>query len=508
MVFSSPIFLFLYLPVFLVVYYLLFFPVKFLKRQGLKNFFRHTCNTFILLASILFYCWGEKILVLVMLLSTVIDYCCGLLISRADAVHLVDQHKKKKFLQKSGLIISISCNLLILAFFKYFNFGMDNYNTVMGMFGLSSLQIQNVLKVTLPLGISFYTFQSMSYTIDVYRGNVKATTNFLDFACFVTMFPQLVAGPIVRYKDLAEQIIERTITAHHIVYGIQRFIVGLGKKVIIANTVAATADAIFAIPGNYMTSGLAWLGILSYTLQIYFDFSGYSDMAIGLGSLLGFTFPENFNHPYRSQSVQEFWRRWHISLSSWFRDYLYIPLGGSQCSLFRTYFNLVIVFTLCGLWHGASWTFVVWGLFHGCFLVLERLGLLKWINQRPVPIRHMYVMSVAICGWVLFRAETFTQAIVFFQSMAGFAPGDGSLYSINAYLNGECLIALMIGSLLSVPVVPWLSRTVHSLAESDMSWLVKKLFSGVELAVMIGIMILCYLSLSSGTYNPFIYFRF
>lgn len=487
-----------------MTYYLFFLPVNYSKNRVVRNIFRHICNTILLCASILFYCWGEKLLVLVMLLSTVIDYSCGLLIAKINAL----KNNNYLWLKRFALLISLLANLSILAFFKYFNFGIDNLNSILGIVGLQSLQLHNVLKISLPLGISFYTFQSMSYTIDVYRGNIAATGNFLDFACFVTMFPQLVAGPIVRYKDLAAEIIHRKINNENIVQGINRFIIGLGKKVLIANTVAVAADGIFSIPMNEMTSGLAWVGIISYTLQIYFDFSGYSDMAIGLGLLLGFHFPENFNFPYSAQSIQDFWRRWHISLSSWFRDYLYIPLGGSKVSTQRIYINLVIVFTLCGLWHGASWTFVVWGLFHGIFLVIERLGLAQQLKKNPAPVRHLYVMIVAMCGWVLFRAESFSQALIFLRSMAGFAPGSGIVYNSAQYINPEFITAVVIGAIFSVPTLQWIKDKTHLHSVQTGASYLKNTYRYVELIVVAGIMFMCYVSLSSGTYNPFIYFRF
>ena len=505
MVFSSPIFLFLFLPAFLLVYYFFFIPVNYSNNFFIRNVFRHICNTIILCASILFYCWGEKVLVFVMLFSTVIDYLCGLFIAKINLN--TDLRTNHAFWKNTALFISIFVNLSILIFFKYFNFGIDNINNVFSIMGLQSWKLQNVLKISLPLGISFYTFQSMSYTIDVYRGQVKATKNFLDFACFVTMFPQLVAGPIVRYKDIAAQIIHRKIKKENIVVGVKRFIIGLGKKVLIANTVAVAADGIFSIPNDEITTGLAWIGIISYTLQIYFDFSGYSDMAIGLGKLLGFNFPENFNYPYSAQSIQDFWRRWHISLSTWFRDYLYIPLGGSKCSTRKIYFNLVIVFTLCGLWHGASWTFIVWGLFHGIFLVLERIGLASWLKKRTSIERHVYVMLVAMCGWVFFRAETFSQALTFFKAMIGISSGTGMFFNVFQYINPEFIISLVLGIIFSFSLLSKSRRNFKFFIDQSNSFF-KITYALFELIFISVIMFLCYLNLSSGTYNPFIYFRF
>lgn len=501
MVFSSPIFLFLFLPFFLFGYYLIFSPVKLSNDRQTQKVFLTASNVFILSFSLLFYFWGEAWLVLIMLTSTVIDYFCGLAIGNSSNI------KRRKIF----LSFSILANLSLLAFFKYFNFGIDSFNAISGSLGLSSWEINDFMEIALPLGISFYTFQSMSYTIDVYRRDVKPTHNFFGFACFVTMFPQLVAGPIVRYRDVAAQIVERTINRALFASGCLRFILGLGKKVLIANTLAVPADKIFAIPTEQLTPGLAWLGIACYTLQIYFDFSGYSDMAIGLGRMLGFTFPENFNYPYFAKSIQEFWRRWHISLSSWFRDYLYIPLGGGRGNPVRVYFNLVLVFFLCGLWHGASWVFVVWGLYHGVFLVIERLGFATWLERQWLPIRHLYVLLAAIGGWVLFRSENFDQALAFYSALSGFASGDAIQFNVQRYLSNDVMIALVWGSLFSWPVIPCLKEwhlKIHTTLPVKTGHAFHFSYSLAKTGAFLVVFFLSIMSISSGAYNPFIYFRF
>lgn len=502
MVFSSPIFLFLFLPIFLFGYYLLYVPVTIKNTATTNRFFLTLSNIFILTFSLIFYFWGEAWLVLVMLSSTLLDYFCGLLIGGSS-----NQSRRKIF-----LVISITFNLSLLVFFKYINFGIDNFNAFFNSFGLTSWQVKDFMEVSLPLGISFYTFQSMSYTIDVYRKNVEPTRNFFDFACFVTMFPQLVAGPIVRYRDIATQIIKRSVNHHSFSSGCLRFIFGLGKKVLIANTLAVPADMIFAIPTDGLTTGLAWLGITCYTLQIYFDFSGYSDMAIGLGRMLGFTFPENFNYPYSSKSIKEFWRRWHISLSNWFRDYLYIPLGGSRVRPGRNYFNLILVFLLCGLWHGASWTFVLWGLYHGAFLVAERLGLYRRIeHQLPTVLRHFYTLLAVMGGWVLFRSETFTYALGFYSALIGLDHGSALQFNVPMYFTMDVMIALVAGSLLSFPMVPWLigwKNKIHMILSTSFKNVFHLTYSGMKITIVLTIFFLSAMSLSSGAYNPFIYYRF
>ncbi len=498
MVFSSPLFLFLFLPLFLIGYYLVFLPVQ-RSLSGRRRRLAHRLgNSFILLGSLFFYFWGETWLTLVMLGSTTIDFCAGLLLGRATRTGT----------RRALLSVSILANLSILAFFKYAYFGLHNLDRLANLAGLEAWPDVGLLSITLPLGVSFYTFQSMSYTIDVYRRQVRPTRNFLDFACYVTMFPQLVAGPIVRYRSVADELTSRLVSLDLVGSGCVRFITGLGKKVLIANLVAIPADRIFALPGEQLTTPLAWLGVFSYTLQIYFDFSGYSDMAIGLGRMLGFRFPENFNYPYFATSIQDFWRRWHISLSTWFRDYLYIPLGGGRRGRGRTYFNLVVVFLLCGLWHGASWSFVLWGLFHGLFLVVERLGLGRLLARLWRPLRHGYVILTVMVGWVLFRAADLHQAADFLRAMAGSTRG---VPADPVIITGDMVAALVVGALLSWPLLPWFrlgrdrwrqtlggSRQVPAAAA----------YGSLKVTALLAVLAMSCAALAAGSYNPFIYFRF
>jgi alginate O-acetyltransferase complex protein AlgI len=480
----------------------LFLPVSLKHKQA--EIWRHMANLFLLFASLVFYFWGEGWLVWIIIASTFIDFFCGLLISggiHQGKVEMLEEHALRTGLQRTGLLLSISSNLCFLFFFKYFNFGIDSFNAVVP----ASWRLHDVIRVTLPLGISFYTFQSMSYTIDVYRGHVKATRNLIDFAAYVTLFPQLVAGPIVRYSTIADQLIHRDITLDTFTSGLQRFILGLAKKVLIANTVARTAEWAFSLSSDELSTPLAWLGILCYSLQIYYDFSGYSDMAIGLGRMFGFSFLENFNYPYIAKSIQEFWRRWHISLSTWFRDYLYIPLGGNQKGNFCTYVNLMTVFFLCGLWHGASWTFVAWGLYHGFFLILERIGLKKALNRLPSFIRHIYALVIIMGGWVFFASETFPQALYFLKALAGADAATRPVY-YQEYLRPDLFFATGWGILFSAPLLPTLSRICTKLASSNKS--LSTSFQIVQVASLLFSFLLSIMFLASGTFNPFIYFRF
>ena len=521
MVFSSIIFIFFFLPIVLCGYYLLSLPAM---AGFASRFWRQMSNLFLLLASLVFYFWGENFLVWIIITTTFIDYMCGLLIS-GGLYHRKIQKLEvgaptcacgttgagRTCLQKLGLLISICSNLGFICVFKYFNFGVDSYNNLVTELGLSAFRWNDAVRITLPLGISFYTFQSMSYTIDVYRGHVSATRNLINYACYVTMFPQLVAGPIIRYKDVAKQLVHRATTRSLFVSGVNRFILGLGKKVIIANTVAVPAEKIFALAANDLTTSVAWLGVVCYTLQIYFDFSGYSDMAIGLGRMFGFEFLENFNYPYISKSMREFWRRWHISLSTWFRDYLYIPLGGSRCPAARTYFNLIVVFFLCGLWHGAYWTFVVWGLYHGLFLILERLWLGKFLAKRHAVISQTYTLLAIMCGWVIFASDTLSHAVSFFASMSGFARGSDTANSVSWYLTLDVRIALIIGIIFSMPVLPALDEYWKRFMASRKGILKAALEMQFSFVCVIGlslVLIISLMLLSAGTHNPFIYFRF
>jgi alginate O-acetyltransferase complex protein AlgI len=483
MVFSSLIFLFLFLPIVLLGY----FPLK-------RTIFR---NAFLLVASLFFYAWGELSFLWVMLVSIVWNYLCAIAIEDLRGTRWA----------KLALALAVISNLGLLAFFKYIGFIETNLNSLLVSLNLRSLPVHHVL---LPLGISFFTFHSLSYVIDVYRKQAVAQRNPINLALYISLFPQLVAGPIIRYHDVCDQLIERTVNLEKFAEGVRRFISGLGKKMLIANVVAVPTDQIFALPSNELTTGLAWLGAVCYTLQIYFDFSGYSDMAIGLGLMFGFRFLENFNFPYISQSIREFWQRWHISLSNWFRDYLYIPLGGNRCSNARVSFNLLTVFFLCGLWHGASWNFIVWGLYHGTFLGLERSGLGAWLNTIPRFFRHFYVLVMVMIGWVFFRAENLTKALDYLATMFGFAHGATSYYTLPMALNHEVAFVIMLGIIGSTPFV---KNILFNANPERLSFLRRELFAPrlvatARVAFVAIVMSLSIMEMASGTYNPFIYFRF
>lgn len=443
--------------------------------------------------SLLFYAWGEKGYVMIMLFSILINFLFGLVLERFSS----DESEKRK----ATLALAVLFNIGLLCYFKYAVFLVNSIS-----FGI--IQID---PIHLPIGISFFTFQALSYVIDVYRREVTVQKNPFNVGLYISFFPQLIAGPIIRYHDVASQILRRTITPAKMASGIRRFIIGLGKKVLIANTMAIVTDQIFSLTPDQFTRGLAWLGILCYTLQIYFDFSGYSDMAIGLGRMFGFEFIENFRYPYTSQSIREFWRRWHISLSTWFRDYLYIPLGGNRKTSLKTYVNLIIVFFLCGLWHGASWTFVVWGLWHGFFLIMERLRFGNLLASLWTPFRHTYALIVIMTGWVFFRSQDMGYAFAYLQALAGFAKGDGVEIFVAMYLNREVLIALGLGILFSAPIYPSIGR-MRSLILNRNAGLfhncLNQVSSLIHGASLLGIFVLCAMKLASGTYNPFIYFRF
>lgn len=486
MVFSSPVFLFLFLPLVITLYYL--------TPRTLKN-------SMLLLASLFFYAWGEGFFVGVMLVSIAANYVTGLALNK----------HRGKATAKWALGIGVGFNLILLGSYKYANFFVDNLNWLLQNFSLSPIALS---PVHLPIGISFFTFQAISYIIDVYRNDAEVQKDPQNVALYIAMFPQLIAGPIVRYHDISKQIIERHVRAADFAYGSRRFVIGLGKKMLIANPMGLVADQIFALPAGELTSSLAWLGVICYALQIYFDFSAYSDMAIGLGRLFGFRFLENFNYPYISQSIQEFWRRWHISLSSWFRDYLYIPLGGNRVAPWRIYLNLAIVFFLCGLWHGASWNFVIWGLLHGGFLVLERLGLVSLIDAIWRPLRHAYVLLVVLIGWVFFRAEDMPSALNYLQVMFGIGSGDPELHHLSMYLHLDGLLTLLIGLIASAPIIPALKKWWKHYRDSHPnSWLgdnpvVHAMEFSITVLALTGIWVLSVMLLASGTHNPFIYFRF
>ena len=394
MIFSSTLFLFLFLPIVLGVHFLIAQKYR---------------NLFILIASLFFYAWGEQVLVLLMMSSICVNYVTGNIIFEF-------QKKDKKIQSKIALIFGVAINLSVLAYYKYINFFIDTLSQI----GLN-INI-DVSSVVLPIGISFFTFQSISYLIDVYRKTVEGQKSLINLGMYISLFPQLIAGPIVRYADISKEIKSRTITSSLFKEGISRFIIGFAKKVIIANNLGLIANKVFEILPSELSTSLSWIGIICYSLQIYYDFSGYSDMAIGLGKMFGFNFKENFEHPYISSSIREFWRRWHVSLSSWFKDYLYVPLGGNRKGKYRTYVNLLIVFFLTGLWHGASWSFVIWGLFHGVFLIIERLNIIKLPSKLNI-LSRIYTLLVVLVAWVFFRAETLEYSINFIAKMFSFSSG-------------------------------------------------------------------------------------
>lgn len=472
MVFSSSIFIFCFLPIVLLIYYLL------------KVEYR---NVFLLLSSLFFYAWGEPEFVFVIILSIIINYFFGLLI------HL-SLTKKNIYISRFVLILGVIANCALLFYFKYFDFFLSSINNIFSL----SISLHHII---LPIGISFFTFQGLSYVIDVYLKRVSVQKNFLKFALFKAFFPQLIAGPIVRYVDVHDQIDNRKVTVDDFAYGIRRFIIGLGKKIIIANTLGAVADSIFDLPSDQNTMAIAWIGAICYTFQLYFDFSGYSDMAIGLARMFGFKFLENFNYPYISKSITEFWRRWHISLSSWFKDYLYIPLGGNRRG--NVYLNLLIVFIVTGLWHGAAWNFVIWGLWHGLFLIIERVSKKSKFNFKiPSFVSWFYTMIVVIIGWVLFRSPDMSFAINYLNVMFGISKPSVVGFNIWYYLDTMNIVMLLLASIASLPIAQYLRRNVGEYEEhSFLSVLIQNIY--IILIFLISLMFI-----ATSTYNPFIYFRF
>ncbi len=464
MVFSSLTFLFAFLPVTLIGYYL--FPKKL--KIG-----------FLLLASLVFYAWGEPLYVLLMIGSILINWGIGLLMDRSA------RHKKL------FLIASVVLNLALLFVFKYTGLF---WNTVRGLF--SGLLAAKSVSIRLPIGISFFTFQIMSYVIDLYRGKTKVQKNPIKFGAYVTMFPQLIAGPIVRYVDIEAQLDRPDLSIDSIADGVRQFLIGLGKKVLIANTMAVLWTQLSGAPENNGVLG-AWVGLFAYTFQIYFDFSGYSDMACGLGRMLGFRFAKNFDYPYIADSVTDFWRRWHISLSTWFREYVYIPLGGNRKGLLRQILNILIVWALTGLWHGASWNFVVWGMYYGVLLTLEKLFFGKVLEKLPKAVRCFLTFLIASVGWGIFYFTDFSALGVYFGSLIGI--GNRGLFTPSSW--AWCLGYLPMLLLAAVAATPLGARAAEKL--SRFRW-----FEPVRLLACIVLFLLCVASLASQSYNPFIYFRF
>jgi alginate O-acetyltransferase complex protein AlgI len=480
MVFSSITFLFFFLPAALALYSI----------AGRNR------NLLLLLVSLFFYSWGEGIYLLVMLISILLNYVSGLLITR---------FRGQQRISRAALAGSLAINFSLLAFFKYANFITDNLSILLNAVHLPGITLT---PVHLPIGISFFTFQATSYLIDVYRKKVEPQKNLVNLSLYISLFPQLIAGPIVRYSDIVRDLTVRKVSREDLAEGIQRFIFGLSKKVLLANPMAFTADKMFALPAAELSPGLAWLGAICYTFQIYFDFSGYSDMAIGLGRMFGFRFLENFNYPYISKSIQEFWQRWHISLSSWFRDYLYIPLGGNRCGPLRTYLNLVAVFLLCGLWHGASWNFIGWGIYHGFFLVIERTLIGKGMQLIWAPLRHLITLIIIIVGWVLFRSDTINGATTYISIMFG-TDSATNWQIVLMYLNPKILFELAMAALFSFPVLSVVKETMQKLMRRNKNSLgVETVLQSSRLLIFALLSYFTVISLAASVYNPFIYFRF
>lgn len=469
MVFSSAVFLLLFLPAVLLAYYAV--PVK-------------ARNPLLLAVSLLFYAWGEPVYIVIMLFSTVFDYCNGLLLEKLDAT---GKPEKRKYI----LLLSVAVNIGLLCFFKYTDFVIGTVDSLTGA-GLS------LLHIALPVGISFYTFQTLSYTIDVYRREVEAQHNILDFGMYICMFPQLIAGPIVKYRDIQKQLHDRTLTAERACSGLFRFVTGLGKKVLLANSFGAVWDEIAACGGS-QSALTALLGAGAYMLQIYFDFSGYSDMAIGIGRMLGFDFLENFDHPYESRSVTEFWRRWHISLGTWFREYLYIPLGGNRKGLPRQVLNLLVVWALTGLWHGAGWTFVIWGLYFFVLLVIEKLFLLRRLKALPAFVGRIYTLAAVLLSWIVFASDGLGDALRFLGALFG---RNGLYDAATWYYWRENGLWLLVGGVLSVSVVPKAVRRLLRRIRSE------KLRFAVTACGAAALYALSLIMVINSSYNPFLYFRF
>lgn len=472
MLFNSLSFLWMFLPILLIIY---FFASKKYR------------NLILLIFSLFFYAWGEPKYIILMILSIIVNYIFGRLINKA-------KEKRQKTWQRVWLTLDLLANIGMLAYFKYFNFLVANVNNV---FGAGTLSIG---EIALPIGISFYTFQIMSYIIDLYKGEIKVQKNMFKLALYISFFPQLIAGPIVKYKDIDDQLDNREITLEKFSYGVRRFVYGLAKKILVADSMAAIVDTIFAAGTGSLEMHTAWVGAICYALQIFFDFSGYSDMAIGLGAMFGFNFPENFNLPYISGSVTEFWRRWHISLSTWFKEYLYIPMGGNRKGKIRTYINLWVVFLATGIWHGAAWTFVVWGLFHGLFMFIERLGLKKVLDRCKI-INHIYLLLVMLVGWVIFRAPHLSDAMQYIKVMftGQITETPVQLYNV---VNVRTIIAFVLAILLSGPIQILINKIK---VKNSTKQLIKAYFQPFMVIILL---VLCVFYLVNNTYSTFIYFRF
>lgn len=466
MVFSSTIFLCVYLPLVLLGYYIC-------PKKGR--------NLFLLIVSLVFYAWGEPKYVFLMIFSILVNYIFG---------RLMDKNRGRQKRMKLLLVLSVVIDLGLLSVFKYTDFIITNVNAIFG----SSFDLLNI---ALPIGISFYTFQAMSYTIDVYRNDVRVQKNLIDFGMYITMFPQLIAGPIVRYADVQDQLAERSVTTADFSEGVMRFVVGLGKKVLLANQMGAVWSEIYALGGD-VSALMAWTGAIAYTFQIYFDFSGYSDMAIGLGRMFGFKFPENFRYPYQSVSITDFWRRWHITLSTWFKEYLYIPLGGNRCGLARQALNLLIVWSLTGFWHGAGWNFVMWGLYYFVILFIEKLFLLKALDKLPKLFRHVYALLLIVIGWVIFASDDFGVLLPYLGSMFG---ANGAVGGMDVYTLFTKAVLLIICCVASTELPKRLFLSATGAMNEKAAFTIKSVMT-------IALLALSMILLIGDSYNPFLYFRF
>lgn len=467
MVFSSLTFLYFFLPITLLVYYI--------SPKKLKNFI-------LLVSGLFFYAWGEPIYVLVMILSAIIDYFAGM---------VMDKYDKNEKVRNISLILSICINIGLLAIFKYSSFFVENINTVF------KTSITDP-KLPLPIGISFYTFQSISYTIDLYRRKIKVQKNLINFMAYVTMFPQIVAGTIVTYGDISEKLDDRKVTLDHMSDGISQFVKGLGKKVLLANNIGLMWEQIKALNYSEISMITAWLGITAFAFQIYYDFSGYSDMALGLGKMLGFDFPKNFNFPYTATSVSDFWKRWHITLGSWFREYVYIPLGGNRSGTPKTVRNLIIIWMLIGLWHGASWNFILWGLYFGLLIIMEKYLYGKYLDKLPKLVGRIYTFIFVIFGWVLFETNSLSEAAAYFKAMFGF---NGSLSdSKTTFFIVNYAFVFVLCAILSSRIFTKISNKLSKLRLN---------FVIISAPIIqLGIMLLSTAYLVNESYNPFLYFRF
>lgn len=467
MVFSSILFMFVYLPVVLAVYYIV--PWKWR-------------NPWLFAVNLVFYGWGEPVYIVLMMVSIIINYITGIYVGKYR-----DDNKPKA---KKILIVNIIINLAMLMFFKYYDMFANTLNQIPG---LSFIQ---PLHIALPIGISFYTFQTMSYPIDIYRKDGDVQKNFISFGTFVALFPQLIAGPIVRYKDVASQLDFRSKSPEQFASGIRRFTVGLAKKVLIANNIGALWDYYSVLTAAELTLVGSWIGILAFSLQLYFDFSGYSDMAIGLGRMLGFEFLENFNYPYISRSVTEFWRRWHMSLGTWFRDYVYIPLGGNRKGKYRQLLNITIVWALTGMWHGANWTFILWGLYYALFLIFEKLYWLRVLKRAPRFVGHVYTLFVAICGWVVFQLPSLEKSFMYYKAMFGLGKA-GAYAPVDGYYAAS-FAAVFVVSIIAC--TPWAKNLYDRLPDKAQAVITPILVTLV--------LLVCTAYLVDATYNPFLYFQF